>query len=330
MKPAKTLLFLLCALLLASPALTALAQDDEPVSLRPDWAVGQSSNYSFWSKMEKTETAQLPNGERSQTTTYVSEGETAWAVEQVNDDGTFACTMRITKLKITITAGEAEPVVIDSQNPTGASPLFDQLVGAMVQTPLTVRVNADGTVASVEGVDELTTAAGQDVADAGAVPDELDFKETASDLATLMAAPAEATPGQTWSVKNTWNQDSVLPQLDATSQWDTTFTFASMGTIEGVPVATIKTKSDVDIKVDLSQLPENEAEIDVQIDRGKATGEIFFDLSRHETVARNDSMSYTANVTVTPPTDQIPPIRITIQQKQQSQLLRLSESPEDE
>ncbi|MFN3167455.1 MAG: DUF6263 family protein [Phycisphaeraceae bacterium] len=326
MKPAKNLLLLLCALLLVSPA---VAQDDKPISLRPAWNVGQASSYSFWSKMEKKETAQLPNGPRSQTTTYVSEGETSWTVDQVNDDGTFACTMRITKLKITITAGEAEPVVIDSENPSGESPMFDQLIGAMVQTPLKVSVNADGTVASVGGVDELTAAAGREVADAGAVPDELDFKETASDLATLMAAPAEATPGQTWSVKNTWNQDSVLPQLDATSDWDTTFTFESLGSMQGVPIATIKTQSDVDIKIDLSELPENEAEIDVQIDQGKASGEIFFDLSRHETVARNDSMSYTANVTITPPTDRIPPIRITIQQKQHSQLLRISESSSD-
>lgn len=329
MKPAQSILVVICALLLALPV-SALAQDDKPVNLRPSWAVGQSAGYTFWSRMEKKETAQLPNGPQSQTTVYISEGRMAWTVESVNEDGSAACTMQIKALKISITAGEQDPLVIDSENPTGESPMFDQLVGAMVQTPLTVRVNADGTIAAIEGVDELTNAAGAEVAESGAVPDELDFKETASELATLMAAPAQATPGQTWNVKNTWNQDSVLPQMDATADWDTTFTFAKLGKIQGVPIATIKSASNVDIKVDLSKLPQNDTKIDVQVDKGKATGEIFFDLSRHETVARNDSMSYTANVTITPPTDQIPPIRITIEQKQQSQLLRVSEEAEQD
>ena len=306
-------------------ALPAGAQDDKPVDLRPAWEVGQTARYDFWSKMQKEETAELFGQVRSEKTVYLSEGQTTWTVDEVNEDGSAACTMKMVKIKFTITAGEAEPVVFDSENLTGEEPMFDQLITAMVNTPLTVRVNADGTIAAVEGIDELANAAGQEAQDADVVPEELDFKETASELATLIAAPASATPGQTWNAQNTWNQDNLLPGADATAAWDTTFTFASLGQIEGVPIATIDAESDIEIEVDLSELPEETPDIDIQINEAKGAGKIFFDLSRHETVARNDSMMYTAEVTISPPNDEIPPIKIKIVEQSQSQLLRVAE-----
>ena len=313
---------LLCAFFFILPA---WAQDEKPVDLRPGWAVGQTARYDFWSEMQKEETAELFGQVRSEKTVYLSEGQTSWTVDEVNEDGSAACTMKMVKIKFTITAGEAEPMVFDSENLTGDEPMFDQLIIAMVNTPLTVRVNADGTIAAVEGIDELANAAGQEAQDADVVPEELDFKETASELATLIAAPASATPGQTWNAKNTWNQDNVLPGADATAAWDTTFTFASLGQIAGVPIATIDAESDIEIEVDLSELPEESPDIDIQISEAKGAGKIFFDLSRRETVARNDSMTYTAEVTVTPPNDEIPPIKIKIVEKSQSQLLRVAE-----
>lgn len=322
MKPTLRFSIFCLALLFALPT---FAQDEKTTNLRPGWKVGQTAKYDFWSKMQKKETAELFGQVRSETTVYVTEGRVVWTVEQVNEDGSSACTMKMEKIKFNITAGENEPLVIDSENPSGDQPVFDQLVSAMVSTPLTVRVNADGTIAKVEGIDELSNAAGQEAVDADIIPEELDFKETASELATLIAAPAKATPGQTWNSKNTWNQDSVLPGTDATADWDTTFTFDSLGVIEGVPVATITSESNIDIKVDLSKLPEDAPDIDVQVEGAKGKGRIFFDLSRHETVARNDSMSYTATVTITPPNDQIPPVKVKIEETSQSQLLRASE-----
>ncbi len=309
-------------LLLAQPL---VAQDEKPADLRPARTVGQTTRYEFWNKMQKDETAELFGQTQSETTIYLSEGQVLWTVDQVNEDGSSACTMKMLKIKFTITAGEQEPMVLDSENPSGEQPVFDQLIAAMVKTPLTVRVNADGTIAAVEGVDELVEAAGKDASEADIVPEELDFKETASELATLLAAPAQATIGQTWNSKNTWNQDNVLPGTEATADWDTTFTYASTGQIDGVPVATIKSESNIDIKVDLSELPEDAPEIDVKISSAKGKGEIYFDLSRHETVARNDSMTYTADVTIQPPNPQIPPIKVKIVEKSQSQLLRVAE-----
>lgn len=315
-------LLLILALFVAMPA---VGQDASPTSLRPAWSVGQSAKYDFWSKTQKAETAQILGQEQSETTTFVSEGQVSWVVDAIDDDGVATCTMRLTTIKFTITAGKNEPVSFDSENPTGERPVFDKLMAAMTQTPLKVTVAADGSIDKVEGIDELTAAAGDEAVEADMVPDEIDFKETASDLATLISAPGEATPGQTWNTVNTWNHEDVFPNAETKAKWDTTFTFESMGVIAGIPIATIKTESDVDILVDLSELPEGAPDIDVQISDTSASGEILFDLSRNETVARNETMTYTAAITVAPPRPELPAITVKIVETSQSQLLRVSE-----
>lgn len=300
-------------------------QDAVPTNLRPQWTVGQTATYEFWGKTEKAETAQVLGQERSETTTFISEGKVSWRVDAVNEDGSATCTMQLKQIIFTIKAGEMDPIKFDSDNPSGERPAFDNLMSAMTQTPLTVTVAADGTIGKVEGIDALRNAAGNEAQEADIVPEELDFKETASDLATLIAAPAEATPGQTWTATNTWNHEDVFPNAETKAKWDTTYTFDSIGEIAGVPIATIKTKSDVDIQVDLSELPEGAPDIDIQISDTSASGEVLFDLSRHETVARNETMTYTAAITIAPPRPEIPAITVKIVETNQSQLLRVSE-----
>lgn len=314
----------LIALLTLTLPLTA--QEDASTNLQPKWSVGQKAVYDFWIKTEKEETATLFGQTKAETTKYLTEGSVTWSVEQVDADGSASCTMQITKMKFTVTGADQQQMVIDSENPTGERAVFDDLMRAMTNTPLTVKVNADGTIQAVEGVEELNTAAGQEAIDAEIVPEELDFKETASDMASLLAAPASATVGQTWNTKNTWNHDNVLPGADTLATWDTTHTFHALGNIAGIPIATIKTESAVDIEVDLSELPENAPDIDVQISDASGKGEVLFDLSRNEAVARNDTMTYTANITVQPPNDKIPPIKIKVVEKSHSQMLRVSES----
>ncbi|MFK7789494.1 MAG: DUF6263 family protein [Phycisphaeraceae bacterium] len=317
-----TPLLLILALLVAMPV---FAQDAEPTNLRPQWTVGQSATYDFWGKTQKDETAEILGQEQSETTTFVSQGKVTWRVDAVNEDGTSTCTMQLKVIKFTVKAGKNEPLTFDSENPSGDRPTFDSLMSAMTQSPLTVTVNSDGTIGKIEGIDALATAAGDDAAAADIIPEELDFQETASDLATLLAAPAAATPGQTWNATNTWNHEDVFPNADTKAKWDTTFTFDSLGVIAGVPIATIKTKSDVDIQVDLSKLPEGAPDIDIQISDTAASGEILYDLSRHEAVARNESMTYTASITVSPPRPELPAITVKIVETSQSQLLRVSE-----
>lgn len=321
----KKLLAPLLLMLTLLVALPGAAQDAEPTNLRPQWTVGQSATYDFWSKTEKNETAQVFGQERSETTTFVSNGQVTWRVDAINADGSATCTMQLRLVQFEATAGENDPVRFDSDNPTGERPALDNLMRAMTSTPLTVTVNPDGTIRGVEGVDALANAAGNEAAEADLLPEELDFMETASDLATLLAAPAAATPGQTWNTVNTWNHEDVFPNADTKAKLDTTYTFHSLGDIAGVPIATIKTQSDVDIQVDLSELPEGAPDIDIRISDTAASGEILYDLSRHEAVARNASMTYTAAVTISPPRPDLPPITVKIVETNQSQLLRVSE-----
>lgn len=315
-------LVLILALLVALPA---AAQEVEPANLRPKWTVGQGATYAFWSKKKKDETAQILGQEQSETTTFISEGKVAWRVDTVNEDGSATCTLQFKKIDFTITVGENEPIKMSSDNASGDRPAFDNLMSALTSVPLKVTVNADGTIGKVQGIDELTTAAGDEAVQADIIPDELSFQETASDLATLISAPAQATPGQTWNATNTWNHEDIFPSAETKAKWDTTFTFDSVGEIAGVPIATIKTKSDVAIEVDLSELPEGAPDIDIQISDTSASGEVLFDLSRNETVARNEAMSYTASITVAPPRPDLPAITVKIVETNQSQLLRVSE-----
>ena len=324
-----SLILSFAALLVALPVFAK--PDAKPTNLRPQWEQGQSVRYAFWSKTLKTESATLAGQTQDEKTTYLTEGETTWKVDSTNPDGTLSCTMTLDKIKFTITSdkNKDKPTIVDSENPDPEQGVFKDLVAAMTQVPIKVTVKADGSIESVSGVDALRQAAGQAVQDADIVPEELDFMESASELATLIAAPASATPGQTWNSKNKWNQNSVIPGTDTLGEWDTTFTYDSVADIAGVPIATIKSKSEIEMKVDLSKLPEQSPDIDVQVQDATAKGEILFDLSRNETVARNDSMSYTATITVTPPTDRIPPIKINVTESSQSQLLRIAEEAEE-
>jgi len=315
-------LTMVVALLLSSQA---RAGDAGSVNLRPVWQVGQTARYDYWSKTVKDETAEFLGKTQTKQTTFVSEGQILWVVDVVNEDGSSACTMKFEKMKFSMTVDDSPALVVDSENPSGENAVFESLIKAMTDTPLSVKVRADGSIESVEGVDELEAAAGKDAREADVIPEEIDFIETASEMATLIACPAQATSGQTWNTKNTWNHDSVVPGAKTKSNWDTTFTFAGLGEIAGIPVATIKADASVDFDIDLSKMPQQTPGIDVQFGDAQAKGEILFDLSRHETVARNDSLKYQADVTIAPPNDKLPPFKVKVIESSQSQLLRVSE-----
>ena len=317
-------LLLVGALLLCCVLAPAALGQDPSANLRPQWVVGQTARYQFWTESKKEETAELQGQSQTGTTTYTNEGEVVWRVEQVGDDGSAVCTMSLETMKVTIAPPEGEALAVDSANPTGEIPVFDTLLAAMVQNPLTVYVKPDGSVDRVEGVDAMKQAAGEDAADS--VPDEIDFIETASELATLIAAPAEAGVGDTWRAQNTWALEDILPgvlNIEATADFDTTFTLEQLGKVEGVPVAAVRFRSVMDVKADLSKLPDGVADVDLRVGDASARGELLFDLSRHETIARNDVQSYTVNLTV--PLGQGLNLNATIKQTSTSQVLRISE-----
>jgi len=315
----------LLVLALCCLTLSAVAQEETTATnLRPRWNQGQATHYEFWSQTLKTEAAESQGQTRSETTTYLTEGRIAWIVTEVGDEGA-TCTMQFETIKFTIIGNNGQQVVIDSQNRAGTFQVLEDMMAAMIATPLTVTVGADGSIESVQGVDAIAFAAGQEVVDADIIPKEIDFVETASDLATLIAAPAQATPGQTWNTQHTWNHDNVFPGAETLADWDTTYTFDSVGEIEGVPIATITTQSDIDLNVDLSELPAGRLDIDVRINDASGQGEVLFDLSRNEAVARNATMSYTAEITLSAPGQNLPPATVRVTERSSSQLLRVAE-----
>ncbi|MEM9020158.1 MAG: DUF6263 family protein [Planctomycetota bacterium] len=323
-RPTVAPLLLVVWLVAGVSTIPTLAQD-EPVSLRPQWTAGQTARYEFRTQSTKEETAELAGQSETGTTVYLNEGQATWRVEEVAEDGSSVCTMSLDAMKVTITPPQGEAVTVDSANPTGEIPVFDTLLAAMVQTKLTVYVNPDGSIERVEGVDAMKQAAGPDVADS--VPDEIDFQETASELATLIAAPAEAGPGDTWRAQNTWALEDILPgmlNIETMADFDTTFTLEQLGRVQDVPVAAVRFRSVMDVKADLSKLPDGVADVDLRVGEASARGELLFDLSRHETIARNDVQSYTVNLTV--PLRPGMNLNATIKQTTTSQVLRIEEN----
>lgn len=325
LRPAALPLALALALLLVVGLCAPAVLGQETVNLRPQWTVGQTATYSFWTRSVKEETAELNGQSETGTTTYLNEGQATWRVDEIADDGSAVCTMSLDSMKVTITPPQGESITVDSANPSGEVPVFDTLLAAMVQNRLKVYVKPDGSIDRIEGVDAMKQAAGEDAADS--VPDEIDFLETASEMATLIAAPAAAGVGDTWEAQNTWALEEILPgvlNIQTTADFDTTFTLEQLGKVEGVPVASVRFRSVMDVKADLSQLPEGVEDVDVRMGEAASRGELLFDLSRHETIARNDVQSYTVNLTV--PLGPGVNLNATIKQTSTSQVLRISES----
>lgn len=328
---AQTLITKLMLLALVLCALPVAAQDaqDEAVNLRPQWQVGQTARYEFWTLSEKEESTQFQGQTQSGTTVYENVGELSWKVTEVREDGSSVCAMTLARMKVTMTPPEGEAMVFDSENPAGEVPLFDTLLSAMVGGPLVVYVNADGSIERIEGIDAMRTAAGQEAAES--IPDEVEFIETASELATLIAAPALAKVGDTWTAQNTWPQEDVLAGLETSADVRTTFTLEQLGQVEGVHVASIRSQSELDLEFDLSTLPEGAPDIDLQVGETESRGELLYDLTRHETIARNDMQRYQVNITITLaiPNRPAQSIAASITQTTRSQVLRIAEEIEE-
>lgn len=325
---ARTLITKLMLLALVLCALPTLAED-AAVNLRPQWEVGQTARYEFWTRSEKEESTQFQGQTQSGTTVYENVGELSWSVTEVREDGSSVCAMSLTRMKVTMTPPEGEAMVFDSDNPTGEVPLFDTLLSAMVDEPLVVHVNADGSIERVEGIDAMKAAAGEDAAES--IPEEAEFIETASELATLIAAPAAARVGDNWTAQNTWPQEDVLTGLETSADVRTTFTLEQIGQVEGVHVASIRSRSDLDLEFDLSTLPEGAPDIDLQVGETQARGELLYDLNRHETIARNDMQRYQVNITITLalPNQPAQSITASITQTTRSQVLRIAEESQE-
>src|SRR6185369_5800987 len=181
-------------------------------------------------------------------TTLELKGEVTWTVEKVRSDGGATCVMTIDWLTAEMTGPGGEVEHNDTRKGQGDSAgLFDTLK-AMTGAPLRFEVSDQGVVEKVAGVDAIKKAVGED----GHAPEELDFIETASDLATLPGAPDSAlAPGKGWSIDFDWTHE--LGMMHHTMK----YTLTGIEEIAGIPVATVTGHSDPVLKFDKKKLGED-------------------------------------------------------------------------
>ncbi|MEM7626314.1 MAG: hypothetical protein AAF333_12020 [Planctomycetota bacterium] len=322
-------LAVVAALCVGSAGWPAAAQDaagaagaSVPIDLRPKWTAGQTARYEFWNLIEQTVDTQFGERSRSQSTDTEITGEITWTVDRVADDGTADCTMRLDWMLFEITSsadGKSETQVVDSRRSPSAElkPMHD-LISAMAAVPVKVKVAPDGHVLEVAGMDAMK----KKTDNPDSVPSELDFIETASDLASIPYAPTPGTAGglaigKTWKADYRW--DHEMGETD--QRWS--YTLDRLEDIGGVAVAVVTGEGKIKLDPELPDRPADAPPVDVKMLKGRASNEVLFDLSRHEAVGRNSTAEEEIRVSVAFP-DGRKFVR-TVTETTRSQTLRISE-----
>ncbi|MEM9914644.1 MAG: DUF6263 family protein [Planctomycetota bacterium] len=292
----------------------------ETIDLRPRWTAGQTSRYEFWNQMQQTAEATL--GDRSQTTTGTIEveGEVTWTVNKVNADGSSVCTMTLDWMKFTNTPGEGAAMVIDSRKSASAdTKVMHELLSAMAEVGLTVEIAPDGHVTAVKGLDKMKNKTSQP----DFIPTELDFEETASDLAAIAYAPQpfayeSSGGGKAWNADFRWEHD--LGKMN--QKW--AYELARVEDIAGVPVAVVTGEGRFKLDPEEPEgRPADAPPINVKLLEGSAESEVLFDLSRHEAVGRHSTVREKVRITVSFP-DGRKFVRV-LSEESVGQVIRLSE-----
>ncbi len=289
------------------------AQTTDTVSLQPRFVAGQTSRYSLWTRRAQVNEVSVAGNNRKVEVTVLVEGEATWRVERVAGDGSASCTFSFDWLtaELSSSAGGA-PRRNDSRQASGAIPSMHATLRAMAGVPLTFDVAADGSIRSVRGADAIRRRVPKDAS----TPDDSDFLETASDLATLVAAPDSIKVGGTWSAPQQWNHELGKLRVPMRYRLD------SIAQIEGVPIATVSGTADLRLDVDRSKLPAQGPKLDVRLMRGSAATQVFFDLDRNQAVGRNTTQTTQLRATFSV---QNRNIVSTTDQTIQSQVLRIAE-----
>lgn len=283
-----------------------------PLNLRPQWQPGQTARYEIWGRRVRSMEMSVGGRSRQTSVTIDTTGEITWTVDRVKPDGGATCIMTLDWMTATITPSEGEVQRNDSRRAQGDAPMVHDLLRAMAGVPLTVEVAPDGSIEDVRGVDAIRRRAQHEEM----VPEELDFIESANDLATVPDVPAALEPGDTWQAEYRWTHEMGFLHHDVT------YTLAGVEHLAGIPVATVEARGDLELEVDRSKMPDNAPPIDVKLVGGDVRSQIMFDLQRHETVGRNTVQRTTIDVAIRLPQQTISQ---RTQETVQSQALRVAE-----
>ena len=296
-------------------SVVGLAQDAEPpTDLRPRFVEGRTTRYALWTVRRTNVNMSVGDRSQSGTTNMQVEGEVTWRVDRVDEDGSASCTMSLDWLKATFTGTNGDVQMSDSRQGSGDNEAMHGLLQAMSGAPLELEMAADGSVTAIKGVDAIKSAAGEDTR----VPSDLDFMETASDLATLPFAPTELAMGDGYDAQFAWSHDL------GTLHHDQRYTLKSIEQIAGIPIANVDARADLRLEPDLSKLPEGGAGVDVNLEQGEVVTQVMFDLQRHEAVGRNATQTTVIRVKIPVPAANQTLVR-TMEEVIQSQALRIAE-----
>lgn len=281
--------------------------------LNPHWEVGHISRYEFDTSITTTTSMQLGPRQQEQQTGMQSNGQVIWQVDRVNADGSSVCTMKLEWIELTVIAPDGSVRKNDSRRGQGEIPMLHQLLKALTSNPVTVEVNADGSIAKVSGTDAMRRA----MDPAELVPEDREFIRSATETAVLSGGPEQVVLGEVWSQVFEW------PAELGSMRHDRTYTLANMEMIEGIPVATVNAKSDMSFQLDRKKLPEGGPPMQVRLLDGSSTSQIYFDMQRSETVGRFDQQSMKMQFTITIPNGQ--KLIRTVDRNTVSTTLRVSE-----
>lgn len=310
-------LVVLAVLLALFPTLL-IAQDSTPVDLRPNWVQGQTARYEVWSSRTQRATVSLAGQSRTTSLTMESLGEVIWTVDNVKADGSAQCTMTLDWLTLDYTPDDGKTLVNDSRKGSGDIEPFQALLKAMTGVPIKVSIASDGTVTKVQGINAIASKIKPELKEM--VPEELDFIETATDLATLVAAPESAEVGKDWKTKLKWTWSDA--PFEGYIHHDMTYTLSGVEDVDGLPLAIVDGQSRLKLELDRSDLPEGMPPFDVKLAKGDLQTQVMFDLTRGEAVGRNTIQTTTVDVTIRAPNTTI---TRRVEETLQSQSLRLEE-----
>jgi len=303
---------------LGSVAPSTRADQAQAFDLRPHGEPGRTTRYEVWSQRTQTATVSLAGNSRTSRFTMTSDGEVTWEIDKVKPDGSMACTMTIDWLTLNFTDDDGKTHKNDSRKSKGDIETFHALVKALAGVPIRVAVAPDGTATKVDGVKAVAAKLKAELKDL--VPDDLDFLESASDLANLTGAPKLVAPGSTWDTDLKWTWAD--PPFEGFMHHDATFTLSGVEDMAGVQVAVIDGRSKLKLELDSSDLPDEMPPYTVKLVKGDLRSQTLFDLSRSEAVGRSAVQTTTVDVTI-----RMPSTTITrrIEQTVQSQALRIEE-----
>ncbi|MEM7682623.1 MAG: hypothetical protein AAF288_11760 [Planctomycetota bacterium] len=299
---------------------TAAAHAEDGVSLRGPKAAGQSSVYEMRTDTVEMRNTQMGENEASERVEITSETKARWTVESVAADGSSVCRLDVLAIVYQRQAGDGPALRIDS----GKAPSDERLgtlyetFRAVTQTPMTVRLEADGSVASLEGYDRMARRAPE----AELLPESRRFELLAEQMARLPDAPERTEVGEGWDRAFSAPGETLAPRLSTLHEIDATYTLAELGELEGVPVATVDVERTFEAELDRSEIPDNAPPIRLRVSDVSDTERIYFDLDRGEVAARDGRSAATFTVTIQVPNGG-PRIVQTMRTESVSQTLRV-------